>query len=58
VRDGLGASGATDSHAWPAIWGYLELVGDPRHSDELIERKVAALRIFWHRWEAAAGLSQ
>jgi hypothetical protein len=46
--DPLAASGADASNRWVAIWGYPTLVRDRSHSDRLIERDPAALKIFFH----------
>lgn len=46
ILDRLAASGADASDRWVALWGYGELVRDPRHSDELVNGDPAALEIF------------
>lgn len=47
LLDGLAASAGDASNRWVARLGYPELVRNPSHSDELIERNPAALRIFF-----------
>jgi hypothetical protein len=47
LLDGLAASGGDASNRWVARVGYPELVRNPSHSDELVERDPAALRIFF-----------
>ena len=44
--DGIAASGGDASNRWVAMWGYKELIADPKHSDALIERDPHALEIF------------
>lgn len=52
VFDGIVASGGDRAaDHWVAMWGYPDLVRNPRHSDELIERDPAALTIFFRELE-------
>src|SRR5690348_16548183 len=47
LLDGVAASGGDALDRYVAMWGYRELVRDPGHSDRLIERDPAALRVFF-----------
>jgi hypothetical protein len=52
LLDGLEASGGKGmTTAWEARWGYYELVHDPGHFENLINREPDALRIFQARLE-------
>ena len=54
--DGLAASGAIDpSNRWVARWGYPELIRDPAHSDQLVERDSAALEVFYRELDRVTG---
>lgn len=47
VRNGLLAAGGDPTGQWIAMWGYKELVFDPRHSEALIDREPEALAVFY-----------
>lgn len=44
--DPRAASSALASEGWVALWGYPELVLNPQHLDDLIEREPAAMMLF------------
>jgi len=48
LLDGIAASGGDALNRRLAMWGYKELVRNPLHSDELIERDPTALEIFFN----------
>jgi hypothetical protein len=55
VRDGRAASGGDATNRWVAVWGYPDLVNDPRHGDGLIERDPDALKIFFRELAKVQG---
>lgn len=46
LLDGQAASGGDSSNRSVARWGYREMIRNPKHHDDLIERKPEALKIF------------
>jgi hypothetical protein len=47
VHDGKAASGVGEPESWVAMWGYPELVRDPRHAERLVDRDPEALGVFY-----------
>jgi len=51
LLDGEAASGGDSLNKAVAYWGYKEMVRNPTHHDDLIERKPEALRVFFDELE-------
>jgi|HubBroStandDraft_4_1064222.scaffolds.fasta_scaffold93935_2 hypothetical protein len=51
LLDGPAASGGDSLNKEVARWGYREMIRNPKHHDELIERQPEALRIFFEEFE-------
>lgn len=57
LLDGPAASGGYSLNRAVARWGYREMIRNPKHHDDLIERKPEALQIFFEEFERISGKS-
>lgn len=58
LLDGKAASGGDSLNTEAARWGYREMIRNPKHHDDLIERKPEALRIFFEELKRRESDSQ